>query len=135
MTNIVNLIKAELRLLRNYREDSPLVPEIRRLMNLAEKHDNSNIALRETIAECKLEDPSYLPSKYSIAVHIWGRDCDQMEVSYTRIIGATVLAFLRAESELHDNAEGPCGMSIMTEQEYNDFEPSQRDRRAEQYNY
>ena len=135
MTNIVNLIKAELRLLRNYKPDAPLVPEIRRLMNLAEKHDNSNIALRETIAECKLEDAGHLPSKYFIAVHIWARDCDQMEVSYTRIIGATVLAFLRAESELHDNAEGPCGMSIMTEQEYNDFEPSQRDRRAEQYNY
>jgi len=133
--NTLNLINAELRLLRNYKADSPLVPEIRRLMNLAEKHDTSNIALREAIAECKLEDPSYLPSKYSIAVHIWARDCDQMEVSYTRIIDATVLAYLRAESELHDNAEGPCSMSIMTEQEYNEFQPHRRDRRAEQYNY
>ena len=133
--NTLNQIKAELRLMRNYKPDAPLVPEIKRLLRMAEKHDNSNIALREAIAECRLEDPSHLPSKYSIAVHIWARDCDQMEVSYTRIIDATVLAFLRAESELHDNAEGPCSMSIMTEQEYNEFKPSQRDRRAEQYNY
>ena len=133
--NTLNLINAELRLLRNYKADSPLVPEIRRLMNLAEKHDTSNIALREAIAECKLEDPSYLPSKYSIAVHIWARDCDQMEVSYVQIMPATVQHYLKAESELHDNAEGPCSMSIMTEQEYNEFQPHRRDRRAEQYNY
>ena len=133
--NTLNQIKAELRLMRNYKPDAPLVPEIKRLLRMAEKHDTSNIALREAIAECKLEDPSYLPSKYSIAVHIWARDCDQMEVSYTRIIDATVLAYLRAESELHDNAEGPCSMSIMTEQEYNEFQPHRRDRRAEQYNY
>tara|TARA_R110000796_G_scaffold77088_3_gene172114 strand:+ start:3003 stop:3500 length:498 start_codon:yes stop_codon:yes gene_type:complete len=92
-------------------------------------------SLRKLIEERKLEDAGHLPSKYSIAVHIWARDCDQMEVSYVQIMPATVQHYLKAERELYDNAEGPCSMHIMTEEEYNEFEPYRRDRRAEQYNY
>ena len=108
----------------------PVMHSLRKLIEERKLH-----SLGKLIEERKLEDAGHLPSKYSIAVHIWARDCDQMEVSYVQIMPATVQHYLKAERELYDNAEGPCSMHIMTEEEYNEFEPYRRDRRAEQYNY
>ena len=133
--NTLNKIKAELRLMRNYKADSPLVPEVKRLLRMAEQHDNSNIELRNIIWERKLEDAGHIPSKYFIAVCFWARDCDMAEASWVRLIPATVLHYLKAECDLYDNAEGACSMYIMTEEEYNNFKPTFRDRAAEQMNY
>ena len=69
--NTLNQIKALLRCERQYHDTPVLYNEASRLLRMAEKHDNSNITLREAIEERKLENPSSLPSKYSIAVHIW----------------------------------------------------------------
>ena len=143
--NTLNKIKAELRLMRNYKADSPLVPEVKRLLRMAEQHDNSNIELRQTIEERKFEGSCRTePAPYGmtqqvwepvIAVYFWSRDCDMAEASYARLLPASVLHYLKAECDLYDNAEGACSMHIMTEADYLDFQPTFRDRAAEQMNY
>jgi hypothetical protein len=83
----------------------------------------------------------------AIAVRQWGRDCDQMEATNAFILSddsnptsiywpANLLIMLRMrEAVMEECREGPCSMTIISEQEYKEFHPTHRDRRAEQYNY
>lgn len=70
-----------------------------------------------------------------VPVYHWGRDCDQAESDSVTLIPATVTAYLRYEDRAYRYAEGPFRMYPITFAEYAEFEPSFRDRRAEQYNY
>jgi len=70
-----------------------------------------------------------------LAVYHWGRDCDQYESDGATTIPATVMAYERWEARIHDNAEGPTRTEIMSFDEYRSFTSTQRDHRAEQYNY
>ena len=93
-----------------------------------------------------------LEGQPAIAVHQWGRDCDQFESDsvftlkvgkHHRILGNQELEwpsdllqqFLKREAAMQENREGPCTMVIMSQEHYEEFEPTFRDRRAEQYNY
>jgi|TARA_R110000764_G_C10815135_1_gene360839 hypothetical protein len=94
----------------------------------------------------------------SIAVREWGRDCDQFETTRAFIITAgdqfpvqwkklsqgeqalwwpinLLEQLLERETVMEDNKEGPCSMTIISEQEYKEFQPRRSDRRAEQYGY
>ena len=70
-----------------------------------------------------------------LAVYHWGRDCDQHESDGATTIPATVVAYERWEARIHDNAEGPTRTEIMSFDKYRSFTSTQRDHRAEQYNY
>jgi hypothetical protein len=96
----------------------------------------------------------------AMAVHQWGRDCDQVEKDQAFIIEADLHPnarmfnkephaydqvlewpyslleqFLKRQAEMEENREGPCTMVIMSEEDWKEFTPTTRDRRAEQYNY
>jgi len=68
-------------------------------------------------------------------VYQWGRDCDQCECDRMYTIPANLLAFNEAEDTMYDDAEGSCSMWIASEADHASFEPTFRDRRAEQYGY
>ena len=71
-----------------------------------------------------------------VALHIWERDCDGVESHHATLIPADDWRrFVQIERELHENAEGPFRISLMTEKEYQDFEPSTRDTYAEAAGY
>jgi len=70
-----------------------------------------------------------------VAVYRWGRDCDQCESDDAELVPATVMAFTRVERRAYEYAEGPTTVSLMSFEDYDQFVPSFRDRRAEQYNY
>jgi len=65
----------------------------------------------------------------------WGRDCDQCESDRMYMIPATLDAFLTQEDDIYDEAEGPTSFYIVSEADHEGFEPTFRDRRAEQYGY
>ena len=83
----------------------------------------------------------------SIAVREWGRDCDHFESTRTFILSDNTnprsiywprhlsLKLLERELTMEMNSEGPCSMTIISEQEYKEFQPRRSDRRAEQYGY
>lgn len=68
-------------------------------------------------------------------VYQWGRDCDCMESSGVHKIYATMAAFDAAVNDMYDSAEGPCEMHMVSPAFAADFEPSWRDRAAEQMGY
>ncbi len=70
-----------------------------------------------------------------VPVYSWGRDCDQCESDSVTLIPATVMAFLWFADRTFRYAEGPVQVYPISFAEYAEFEPSFRDRRAEQYNY
>lgn len=70
-----------------------------------------------------------------VPVYCWGRDCDQCESDSVTLIPATVTAYNRFEDRQFRYAEGPTQVYPISFEDYADFEPSFRDRRAEQYNY
>ena len=91
-----------------------------------------------------------LEGQPAIAVHQWGRDCDQFESDNAFALKADLHGmqglildwptnllqqFLKREAAMQENREGPCTMVIMSQEHYEEFEPTFRDRRAEQYNY
>ena len=94
----------------------------------------------------------------SIAVREWGRDCDHFEATNAFIITAgsqfpvqwnklfqweqalwwpinLLEQLLERETEMQDNKEGPCSMTIISEQEHKEFEPYRRDHLAEAAGY
>ena len=101
-----------------------------------------------------------LEGQPAIAVHQWGRDCDQFESDGAFILKADLHPnarmfnkvphaydqvldwpyslleqFMKREAAMEENREGPCTMVIMSEEDWKEFTPTTRDRRAEQYNY
>ena len=70
-----------------------------------------------------------------VPVYQWGRDCDQAESDSVTLIPASVMAYMRFEDRALRYAEGPMRIYPISFDEYAEFEPSFRDRRAEQYNY
>lgn len=70
-----------------------------------------------------------------VPVYCWGRDCDQCESDSVTLVPATVMAYNRFEDRQFRYAEGPTQVYPISFEDYADFEPSFRDRRAEQYNY
>jgi len=70
-----------------------------------------------------------------VAIYRWGRDCDQCESDSVHMIPATVTAFKAFERMVYKNAEGPTSVMLISFDDYEEFEPSFRDHRAEQYNY
>lgn len=101
-----------------------------------------------------------LEGQPAIAVHQWGRDCDQFESDQVFILKAELhpnarmfnkephvydqvlewptnllQQFSKRETAMQENREGPCTMVIISEEDYREFIPTTRDRRAEQYNY
>jgi hypothetical protein len=83
----------------------------------------------------------------SIAVREWGRDCDHFESTRTFILSDNTnprsiywprhlsLKLLERELTMEMNSEGPCSMTIISEQEYKEFEPYRRDHLAEKAGY
>ena len=98
----------------------------------------------------------------SIAIHQWGRDCDQFESTNAFLLSIDLPPsngggmnkggsafdewlfnwpeklleqFLERELSMENNKEGPCSMHIMTKADYLEFRPHGSDRRAEQYGY
>ena len=101
-----------------------------------------------------------LEGQPAIAVHQWGRDCDQFESDQVFILKADLHSdarmfnkerhvydqvlewpfslleqFSNREAAMQENREGPCTMVIICKEPYEEFIPTTRDRRAEQYNY
>ncbi len=70
-----------------------------------------------------------------VAIAVWSRDCDLAEGTSMHIIAANVPAFIVFEQNIHENAEGPVSITILTPEEAIDFEPTFRDRAAEMMNY
>jgi len=70
-----------------------------------------------------------------VPVYRWGRDCDQYESDSVTLIPATVMAYTQFEERELRYAEGPIRVYPISFAEYEEFQPSHRDRRAEQYNY
>ena len=86
----------------------------------------------------------------AIAVHQWGRDCDQFESDQVFILKAELHGmqglildwptnlleqFSKREAAMEENREGPCTMVIISKEDWKEFIPTTRDHRAEQYNY
>ena len=101
-----------------------------------------------------------LEGQPAIAVHQWGRDCDQFESDQVFILKAELHPdarmfnkephvydqvldwptnlleqFSKREAAMEENREGPCTMVIISEEDWKEFIPTTRDHRAEQYNY
>jgi len=101
-----------------------------------------------------------LEGQPAIAVHQWGRDCDQFESDQVFILKAELhpnarmlnkephvydqvlewptnllYQFSNREAAMEENREGPCTMVIISEEDWKEFIPTTRDHRAEQYNY
>lgn len=104
--------------LQSYRDDDKADARIMRLLS--------------QITDCKFRSDG---GQWVMYVYQWGRDCDQCESDSMFKIPATLEAFERAVDEMYDGAEGPCSMSICTALDYAEFQPTFRDRRAEQYGY
>ena len=86
-----------------------------------------NQKLQEVIDELKQDG--------KLAVYCWSRDCDQCEGDSMDLIPATVTAYQSWEDDKQYNSEGPCRTYPVSMDDYNSFEASFRDLRAEQYNY
>ena len=83
----------------------------------------------------------------TIAVREWGMDCDHFESTSTFILCDSTnprsiywprhlsLKLLERELTMEMNREGPCSMTIISEQEYKEFEPYRRDHLAEKAGY
>ena len=91
-----------------------------------------------------------LEGQPAIAVHQWGRDCDQFESDQVFILKAELHGmqglildwptnlleqFSKREAAMEENREGPCTMVIISKEDWKEFIPTTRDHRAEQYNY
>ena len=70
-----------------------------------------------------------------VPVYRWGRDCDQCESESVTLIPATVMGYTHLLNRELRYAEGPLQVYPISFEDYAEFEPSFRDRRAEQYNY
>jgi hypothetical protein len=77
----------------------------------------------------------HMTSAYRVFVVVWGRDCDQCESTTCFSIAAHLAAYRELEESVYDDAEGPTSITLVSAREAAKFEPSFRDRRAEQYNY
>lgn len=70
-----------------------------------------------------------------VPVYVWSRDCDQCEGDSVTLVPANVMAYKRFEDRQFRYAEGPMDVYPISFEEYEEFTPYSRDRRAEQYNY
>lgn len=70
-----------------------------------------------------------------VPVYVWHRDCDQCEGDSVTLVPANVIAYNRFEDRQFRYAEGPMQVYPISFDEYEEFTPYSRDRRAEQYNY
>ena len=70
-----------------------------------------------------------------VPVYVWHRDCDQCEGDSITLVPANVMAYERFEARQFEYAEGPMTVYPVSFERYEEFEPSFRDRRAEQYGY
>lgn len=70
-----------------------------------------------------------------VPVYVWHRDCDQCEGDSVTLVPANVMAYNRFEDRQFRYAEGPMSVYPISFDEYAEFQPYSRDRRAEQYNY
>lgn len=70
-----------------------------------------------------------------VPVYVWSRDCDQCEGDSVTLVPANVIAYNRFEDRQFRYAEGPMQVYPISFEEYEEFTPYSRDRRAEQYNY
>ena len=60
-------------------------------------------------------------------VRVWGRDCDHCESTSIRLIDANYWALEAVRDVVYDDAEGPCSVHIIREDEAKLFKPSFRD--------
>ena len=70
-----------------------------------------------------------------VPVYVWHRDCDQCEGDSVTLVPASVMAYNRFEDRQFRYAEGPMHVYPISFDEYEEFQPYSRDRRAKQYNY
>ena len=70
-----------------------------------------------------------------VPVYVWHRDCDQCEGDSVTLVPANVMAYKLFEDRQFRYAEGPMHVYAISFEEYEEFTPYSRDRRAEQYNY
>lgn len=66
-----------------------------------------------------------------VYVHVFERDCDMVESTTVRQIEASFSAYDKLCEQLHENAEGPVSVSVISEKEAENFVPTTRDRIAE----
>lgn len=71
----------------------------------------------------------------TVPVYVWHRDCDQCEGDSVTLVPANVMAYNRFADRQFRYAEGPMSVYPISFEEYEEFTPYSRDRRAEQYNY
>lgn len=72
----------------------------------------------------------------SVALEIWGRDCDLCESSYIRIFpNPTVFQIDKYMDHCYEWADGPMSIRILTPKEAEEFKPYFRDIAAEQMGY
>lgn len=66
-------------------------------------------------------------------VRVWQRDCDCAEWDYIKWIAPTTAALQSLWQDLHENAEGPVSVTVITLQEVEDYQPYHRDRVLEAF--
>jgi len=64
---------------------------------------------------------------------IWSRDCDCVESTYATTIPATLTHYTNFCTKEYEYAEGAMSINIVTEKEYQEFQPYQRDRILEAF--
>lgn len=67
----------------------------------------------------------------TIYVHCDSTDCDHCRVSSAELLQASVMHYVRWENYKHEYAEGYTSTSIMSRDQYIDFQPEWRDYAAE----
>lgn len=92
-----------------------------------EDHLQRRVGLKERLDELQRDG--------MVPVYVWHRDCDQCEGDSVTLVPANVMAYTRFEDRQFRYAEGPMRVYPISFEEYEEFHPYSRDRRAEQYNY
>lgn len=82
--------------------------------------------LRKKLAEYQYPDGT-------VAVYVWGRDCDLCESDSITNIPANLKAYEKFEQDQYDMAEGPTVVHPVSPEEADKFRPSFRDRILEAY--
>jgi len=72
---------------------------------------------------------------FSTYIGIVQFDCDGVEFTSRAIISASIHAYEEFDEQVHMEAEGSYSLSILTREEYANWNQPSIDHRAEKYNY
>jgi hypothetical protein len=71
----------------------------------------------------------------SIYIGICQVDCDQVEYTSRAVIRASICGYEDFDNQVYMESEGSYSLSILTREEYANWNQPSIDHRAEQYNY